>query len=95
MENLITTKAEEFQELIGMIDCTCETLRECSGYRPRTIGGMVYLSGEELMERLHISKRTLQNLRDNNIITYTTLGGKFLYPETTLQKLLEDNYRVP
>ena len=39
-----------------------------------------------------ISKRSLQNYRDNRQIPYTTLGGKILYPQSSLYKLLEQHY---
>jgi len=42
---------------------------------------------------LHISSRTLQKLRDEKGIAYTAIGGKFLYPLSKLQLLLEENYR--
>ena len=36
---------------------------------------------------------TLQKLRDERGIAYTVIGGKFLYPLSKLQLLLEENYR--
>ena len=54
-----------------------------------------YLSGEEVMEYLHISPRTLQTLRDKRMICYTTIGGKILYPEEELIEVLHQNYRSP
>ncbi len=52
-----------------------------------------YLTDEEVMNYLHISPHTLKNLRDNRLISFTTLGGKILYLERELQKVLFDNYR--
>lgn len=43
---------------------------------------------------VYCSQRTLQNLRDNNTITDTTIGGKILYPENELQNVLVKNLRV-
>ncbi len=37
------------------------------------------LNGDQLMEMLNISRRTLQDYRDRGIIPYTSIGGKFLY----------------
>ncbi len=61
-------------------------------HRP-TIADERYLKGEEVMKYLHISPRTLQNLRDNRMIGFTTIGGKILYPERELQQVLIDNYQ--
>lgn len=52
-----------------------------------------YLRGEDVCEMLHISKRTLQTLRDEGAIPYTTIGGKILYPESALYETLRKNYR--
>lgn len=46
-----------------------------------------------MCEMLHISKRTLQTLRDEGAIPYTTIGGKILYPESALYETLRKNYR--
>ena len=49
-----------------------------------------YLQGEDVCEMLHISKRTLQTLRDEGAIPYTTIGGKILYPESALYETLAE-----
>ena len=93
MDDLITKESAEFRELAGQLRTAHKSVvavRE--KYRP-TIADERYLSGEEVMEYLHISPRTLQTLRDNRIIGFTTIGGKFLYPESELQKVLLDNYQ--
>ena len=60
-------------------------------HRP-TIGNELYLTSEEICSIFSISKRSLQNYRDNRQIPYTTLGGKILYPQSSLYKLLEQHY---
>ena len=50
-----------------------------------TIADEHYLSGDEVCRMLHVSKRTLQTLRDEKAIPYTSItsvGGKLLYPES-------------
>ena len=39
---------------------------------------------------LGISKRCLQNYRDNGIIPYSNVGGKFFYRETDIQEILSE-----
>ena len=58
-----------------------------------TIADEHYLTGDDVCERLHISRRTLQTLRDENMVSYTTIGGKILYPESGLYEVLKKNYR--
>jgi excisionase family DNA binding protein len=46
----------------------------------------------EVSHRLKISRRTLQEYRDSGIVPYIKLGGKVLYRESDLEKLLEECY---
>jgi hypothetical protein len=47
----------------------------------------------ELCARLQLSRRTLQDYRNNGVIPYIQLGGKILYRESDIQKILMANYR--
>lgn len=60
-------------------------------YRP-VMNGEIYLSGEDLCKLLHISKRTLQQYRDDNILPFIQIGGKIIYKETDILEVLERNY---
>jgi hypothetical protein len=42
-----------------------------------------------------VSRRTLQEYRNNRVLPFILLGGKVLYPESGLRELLEANYRKP
>jgi len=57
------------------------------------VANEVYMTGEQVCSMLHISSRTLQKLQDEKGIAYTVIGGKFLYPLSKLQSVLEKNYR--
>lgn len=60
-------------------------------YRP-VMNGEVYLSGEDVCKLLHISKRTLQQYRDDNILPYVQIGGKIIFRQSDLLAILERNY---
>ena len=60
-------------------------------YRP-VMNGEIYLSGEDICKLLHISKRTLQQYRDDNILPYIQIGGKIIYKESDILTILERNY---
>ncbi|WP_446662279.1 helix-turn-helix domain-containing protein [Epilithonimonas hominis] len=60
-------------------------------YRP-VMDGEIYLSGEDMCKLLHISKRTLQQYRDDNILPYIQIGGKIIYKESDILTILEQNY---
>ena len=51
-----------------------------------------WIDGQDVMQTLHISPRTLQSLRDNGVLPYSRINGKFYYKVSDLEKLLEDNY---
>ena len=57
------------------------------------LNGDRYLTDKELAEVLKVSRRTLQNLRNNRVLPFILLGGKALYREYDIQRLLEANYR--
>ena len=54
-----------------------------------------YLTDGEVSELLRVSRRTLQEYRNNRVLPFILLGGKVLYPETGLREVLEANYRKP
>ena len=51
------------------------------------------MTDKELCARLQLSRRTLQDYRNNGVIPYIQLGGKILYRESDIQKILMANYR--
>lgn len=55
--------------------------------------GEIYLSGEQVCKMLHISKRTLQQYRDDGLIPFIKLERKILFRESDIIKVLEDNYQ--
>ncbi|REH00109.1 helix-turn-helix domain-containing protein [Flavobacterium aquicola] len=55
--------------------------------------GEIYLSGEKVCEILHISKRTLQQYRDDGLIPFIKLERKILFRESDIIKILEGNYQ--
>ena len=91
-EEIITRDSQEYKDLhrnlvkaIQSIDILIDT------HRP-AIGNEVYLTSEEICSIFSISKRSLQNYRDNRQIPYTTIGGKILYPQSAIHKLLDKHY---
>ena len=57
------------------------------------LNGDRYLTDKEVAEALKVSRRTLQNLRNNRVLPFILFGGKALYREYDIQRLLEANYR--
>ncbi|MEQ8477613.1 helix-turn-helix domain-containing protein [Fulvivirga sp.] len=51
-----------------------------------------WIDGQDVMQALHISKRTLQSLRDSGVLPYSRINGKFYYKVEDIETLLESNY---
>ncbi|MBU3928564.1 MAG: helix-turn-helix domain-containing protein [Bacteroidetes bacterium] len=54
-----------------------------------------WLDGQDVMQMLHISKRTLQNLRDSKTLPFSRVNGKFFYKLSDIESILESNYSTP
>lgn len=50
-----------------------------------------WLSTEEVMEMMNVSRRTVQNYRDEGKISYSQDGRKILYPKESIEKYLREN----
>ena len=57
-----------------------------------TLNGEIFLTDREVSERLKISRRALQDYRNQGKIPYLHLGGKVLYKESDLERVLEKAY---
>ena len=90
--DLLTNDAEDiiaYKEMITQVRSRIEEI--LLNYRP-VMNGEIYLSGEDVCNLLHISKRTLQQYRDDKILPYIQIGGKIIYKQSDLLAVLEKNY---
>lgn len=55
--------------------------------------GERYLTSEELCSILKLSRRTLQDYRNNGILPFIQLPGKVLFRESDIKKILEERFR--
>ena len=51
-----------------------------------------WIDNQDVLQTLHISKRTLQTLRTNGTLPYSKVKGKFYYRVADIEQLLQDNY---
>jgi len=90
-ENVLTGQDEPVFSLLRALDRTGRNLtvfmKDC---RP-LLNGERYLTDKDVSALLRISRRTLQDYRRNGILSFFRLGGKILYRESDLQKLLSDS----
>lgn len=91
--NLITRTTPQivafFESLDRILDKVEILAKKC---RP-TLNGDRYLTDKELSERLNISRRTLQEYRNEGKIPFYQIGAKVLYKESDIEQMLKDNYR--
>lgn len=57
------------------------------------LGGGRYLTDKEVSAQLKLSRRTLQDYRNEGRISYYQLGGKILYRESDIEKMLQESYQ--
>jgi hypothetical protein len=93
MENNLITKDNEqvksfFLSLERMLDGIEHLVENC---KP-SLNGEHYLTDKEVSGKLKISRRTLQGYRTEGKIPYYQLGGKILYAESDIEKMLNNNY---
>ena len=82
----------EFSGLIREIENSVADVKAIVKQHRPSIMNERYYTGEELCERFHLSKRTLQNYRDEGIIPFTKIGEKILYRDSDINRILEKNY---
>lgn len=90
--NVITKengKVTAFFKVLDRILDNAEALTE--SFKP-VLNGEHYLTDQDVSERLHISKRTLQEYRTTGKIPYILLGGKVLYKQSDIEQMLEKAY---
>jgi hypothetical protein len=90
--DLIRKDSAEVKSFLSKLDETLVSMETLvNSYRP-LFSGERYLTNEDLGNALHISKRTLQDYRNNGRLAFIKLEGKILYRESDVQKMLDDNY---
>lgn len=51
-----------------------------------------FIDNSQFMKLMNISRRTAQQWRDNNVISYSQIGNKIFYQIPDIQHLLQQNY---
>ena len=90
---VITHKHEWVRGLFSELDRIVKDAATMVNENQPLLGGEHYLTDRELSQRLKISRRTLQDYRNNGILPYRQLGGKILYQESDIERVLQSCYR--
>ena len=85
--DLILSLSQEIKELKARIELIrlsrAEVLKD------------TWIDNQDVLQTLHISKRTLQTFRKNGTLPYSKVQGKFYYKVSDLEELLQSNYYNP
>ena len=82
----VTLRLERMDRLMENIESLAEN------YKP-VLGGERFLTDKELSGMLKVSRRSLQDYRNEGRIPYIQLGGKILYRESDIEQVLKNGYR--
>ena len=93
MNKLIDKDHERIVGLFGRMAAMLKKLESLHEQHRPLLRGERYLTDRDVSQRLRISRRTLQDYRNDGRISYVMLGGKVLYRESDLERMLDDAYR--
>lgn len=93
--NVITSEDGRIASALHALKrCTKEVDKFTDSFHP-PFGGERYMTDKEVIARLKVSRRTLQEYRTERKIPYIVFGGKVLYRESDIEKMLAGNYCRP
>ena len=91
MSKVITQDNEQILQIYNRLKETLMRLESILKDNTPTRNGHRYMNDSELANYLKVSRRTLQEYRNNGILPYYQIGGKILYRESDIEELLEKN----
>jgi len=89
---ILDKKSEAILSLFRTLDEVQEVIAETLKRRTLHLNGEKYLTNNQVSKLLSLSTRTLQDWRDNGVISYIQISGKILYRQSDILKLLENHY---
>jgi len=93
MNELILADKELEVGFIGKLDALLEGIERIGGSHKASPSNGQFLTDKEVSAWLKVSRRTLQDYRNNGMIAYYQLGGKILYKESDIERMVMSGYR--
>lgn len=81
------------RELLQALDEVLPHIEQTLKNNKPLFDGERYLTSEELCSILKLSRRTLQDYRNNGILPFIQLPRKVLFRESDIKKILEERFR--
>ena len=92
MNELISKDNEWIIHFMGSLDRLLDSFEHLTANYRLTLNGERFFTDKEVSARLKVSRRTLQDYRNEGRIPYIQLGGKILYRESDIERMLADSY---
>lgn len=94
-DNVLTIDSEPIAGALQSVRKSLKLAQKLADSYVPPLGGERYLTDKELMQRLHVSRRTLQQYRHEGVLPFFLFAGKAIYRESDIQKVLDKYYRKP
>lgn len=93
MNKTIMTNDEWAVGFMEQLDSMLNGIESMNEKSRASFGNERFLTDKEVSAWLKVSPRTLQDYRNNGMVSYYQLGGKILYKESDIEKMVMDGYR--
>ena len=93
MNGTIMTNDEWAVGFMEQLDTMLDGIESMNEKSKASFGNERFLTDKEVSAWLKVSRRTLQDYRNNGMVSYYQLGGKILYKESDIEKLVMGGYR--
>lgn len=93
MNGTIKTNDEWAVGFMEQLDTMLNGIENMNEKSKASFGNERFLTDKEVSAWLKVSRRTLQDYRNNGMVSYYQLGGKILYKESDIEKLVMGGYR--
>ena len=93
MNKTIMTNDEWAVGFMEQLDSMLNGIESMNEKSKASFGNERFLTDKEVSAWLKVSRRPLQDYRNNGMVSYYQLGGKILYKESDIEKLVMGGYR--
>ena len=93
MNGTIMTNDEWAVGFMEQLDSMLDGIESMNEKSKASFGNERFMTDKEVSVWLKVSRRTLQDYRNNGMVSYYQLGGKILYKESDIEKLVMGGYR--
>lgn len=93
MNKTIMTNDEWAVGFMEQLDSMLDGIESMNEKSRASFSNERFLTDKEVSAWLKVSRRTLQDYRNNGMVSYYQLGGKILYKESDIEKMVMDGYR--